>query len=211
MIYSIFIKVITQFQQPCHYGHTIRIDRVVSIITIGVNIMFVSSKTFNEVKQNWINEKYNNQELKKEIQEHKSSIQNLHNKNIQLMSLKPPTESEKIKELEFTIKKLKLGYQESNFKLKSSNKRLLDEQNDLKERINHLIKGIKAQKDKNRYSNVSQLKNANNELKNANNELVKKLSLVEKKRDELENSLNQKRLSKEQQKQRESLRRSFRR
>lgn len=173
--------------------------------------MFVSSKTFNEVKQNWINEKYDNQELKKEIQEHKSSIQNLHNKNIQLMSLKPPTESEKIKELEFTIKKLKLDYQESNFKLKSSNKRLLDEQNDLKERINHLIKGIKAQKDKNRYSNVSQLKNANNELKNANNELVKKLSLVEKKRDELENSLNQKRLSKEQQKQRESLRRSFRR
>ena len=173
--------------------------------------MFVSGKKFEEMKQGYINEKYDNQELKKEIQEHKSSIQSLHNKNIQLMSLKPPTESEKIKELEFTIKKLKLDYQESNFKLKSSNKRLLDEQNDLKERINHLVRGIKAQKDKNRYSNIPQLKKASNELKNANNDLVKKLSLVEKKRGELEKSLNQKRLSKEQQKQRESLRRAFRR
>ena len=95
--------------------------------------------------------------------------------------------------------------------IKSSNKRLLDEQNDLKERINHLVRGIKAQKDKNRYSNIPQLKKASNELKKANNDLMKKLSLVEKKRDELEKSLNQKRLSKEQQKQRESLRRAFRR
>ena len=97
------------------------------------------------------------------------------------------------------------------FKLKSANKITLLELDNSKERVNHLVKGIKAQKDKNRQSDVSQLKNANNELINSNNELLKKLSLVEKKRDELENSLNQKRLSKEQQKQRESSRRAFRR
>jgi len=152
-----------------------------------------------------------NDVLKDEIYILKSKVDNLTAKNKNLESLKPPSESEKVKELENYIAMIRTEYSRTTSQKMNIIKRKSEELEKDKQRINNLIAGIKKLKEKNRQSDVSQLKNANNGLKNSNNELVTKLSQVEKKRDELEKALNKKRLSTEQKIQKERLRRAFRR